>query len=355
MKHPKLHLLAVMLASNCGMHAVEFSDSTLALLKSPRPADRQRFYAVMPTLSIEEQRLAVAQLREARDYWRQPIVRQVTQAAGGQNAWSTFLKAHKEWTDSIAPLLADIRTDYHKDPKKIAELTKEFERSERLWDRARRAAGPAERGDFAKLLAACQTLHEIEKWIDNPTGAKIVQRATLADSLAGAVSGVPQDVANVKALAELNAMEQRLAEVHKFNAACRWAKPDQIRFAALLNEKRAVVNLTPLRLDEKLSQASTDHSLEMVALKYFSHESPTPEYKTFADRAKKAGFDGFASGENIFAGSRSPDAAYGGWWASDGHRHIMFMDGVNTLGVGNGGTDHWTMNPGNKSWPLAVR
>jgi uncharacterized protein YkwD len=354
MTHTRVALLTAILASTLGVHAAEFNDSTLALLKSPRPTDRQRFFAMMPSLSIEDQRFAVAQLREARDFWRQPIVKQVTQATTGQNAWSSFLKAHNEWKDTVTPLLANIRTDYHKDPKKIAELTKEFERSERLRERARRAAEPAERGEFAKLLAACQTLHEIEKWIDNPSGAKIVQRATLADTLAGAVSGVPQDMANVKALAELNETERRLAEIHKLNASCRWAKPDQIRFAAILNEKRAVVNLPPLRLDEKLSQASTDHSLEMVALKYFSHESPTPENKTFGDRAKKAGFDGFASGENIFAGSRSPESAYGGWWASDGHRHIMFMDGVNTLGVGTGGTDHWTMNPGNKSWSAAI-
>jgi uncharacterized protein YkwD len=354
MIHPRLVLIATALAATFSLQAVEFNESTLALLKSPRPADRQRFFATMPTLSIEDQRLAVAQLREARDYWKQPIAKLVTQATAGQNAWSSFLKSYDEWKTSVTPLLESIRTDYHKDPKKIAELSKEFEQTEKLRERARRAAGPAERGEFARLLAACQTLHEIEKWIDNPSGAKIPQRATLADTLATAVSGVTQDVANVKALADLNAADQRLAEVNKLNAACRWAKPDQIRFAAILNEKRAVVSLPPLRLDEKLSQASTDHSLEMVALKYFAHESPTPENKTFGDRAKKAGFDGFASGENIFAGSRNPDAAYGGWWASDGHRHIMFMDGVNTLGVGNGGTDHWTMNPGNKSWPMAA-
>jgi uncharacterized protein YkwD len=354
MIHPRILILAALMVSTFKGAAVEFNEATLALLKSPRPADRQRFFAAMPTLSIDEQRMAVGQLREARDYWRQPIAKQLTQVTAGQNAFSSFLKAYKEWKDSVGPLLTNIRTDYQKDPKKIAELSKEFERSERLRERALRAAGPAERGEFAKLLMTCQTLHEIEKWIDNPSGAKIAQRATLADTLAGAVSGVPQDVANVKAIAEVKAMAQQLADIHKLNAACRWAKPDQIRFAALLNERRSVVSLPPLRLDEKLCDASANHSLEMVALKYFAHESPTPEKKTFGDRAKLAGFDGFASGENIFAGSRSPDAAYGGWWASDGHRHIMFMDGVNTLGVGNGGTDHWTMNPGNKSWPVAA-
>lgn len=345
-----LLLLSVVLPTQ----GVEFNDATLGLLKSPRPTDRQRFYALMPTLSLEEQRGALSQLREARDYWRQPVARMVSQSLAGQNAWTSFLKAHKEWKDSISPLMEKIRTDYHKDPKQIAELTREFDRSEKLQERARRAAGPAEKGEFAKLLAACQTLHEIEKWIDNPSAAKIQQRATLADTLAGAVSGVPADVANVKALAELSAAVKQQAGVQAWNDSCKWAKPEQVRFASLLNQKRSVVSLPPLRLDEKLCKASTDHSVEMAAMKYFSHESPVPANKTFSDRAKVAGFDGFASGENIFGGSRSPDAAYGGWWSSDGHRFIMFMDGVNTLGVGNGGTDQWTMNPGQKSWPAAT-
>ena len=87
-------------------------------------------------------------------------------------------------------------------------------------------------------------------------------------------------------------------------------------------------------------------------MKYFAHESPVAENKTFGDRAKNANFDGFASGECIFAGSHSADAAYGAWWGSDGHRFIMYMEGANTMGVGCGGTETWTFNTGSKTWPL---
>ncbi len=350
------HIVLAMLTlgASARLLAIEFNDQTLALLKSPRPADRQRFYALLPSLSIEDQKLAVGQLNEAREYWKAPVVKQVLQASAGQGTWSSFLKANTEWREAVKPLMTNIRTDYHKDPKKIAELSQEFERCEKLHMRARRAAAPAERGDFARLLAGCAVLYEIEKWIDNPRGAAITFRSTPADILAKAMSDSAEEVSKVKALANMAAAEKRLAEAEAWNASCRWAKPEQIRFASILNQKRHVVDLPPLRLDEKLCKTSTDHSLEMVALKYFAHESPVVENKSFGDRAKNAGFDGFASGENIFAGNRSPDAAYGGWWASDGHRFIMFMDGVNTLGVGNGGTDHWTMNPGSKAWPAPI-
>jgi hypothetical protein len=87
MIHPRFILFATVLASTFSLQAVEFNESTLALLKSPRPADRQRFFSAMPTLSIEERQLAVVQLRESRDYWRQPIAKLVTQATAGQNAW----------------------------------------------------------------------------------------------------------------------------------------------------------------------------------------------------------------------------------------------------------------------------
>jgi len=333
-------------------HGVEFNDATLALLKSPRPTDRARFYALLPGLPLDQQRLAVDQLKEAREFWREPITRQVLLVSGRQNDWSAFLKVHGEWRASVGPLMTNIRTDFHKDPQKVKELTREFEQCAKFRDRARRAVGPAERGEFARLLAACQTLHEIEKWIDNPSGAAIPFRATLQDTLIKALSDLPDDLAKVKAIRDFNAMEKRLVDAETWNASCRWAKPEQVRFASILNRARHVVDLPPLRLEEKLCQASSDHSTEMVALKYFAHDSPTLELKTFGDRAKKAGFDGFASGECIFAGSASAEAAYGGWWASDGHRHIMYMDGVNTIGIGTGGTNHWTFNPGSRSWPV---
>ena len=102
----------------------------------------------------------------------------------------------------------------------------------------------------------------------------------------------------------------------------------------LINSRRYVLGLTTLRLDECLSNAAGDHSKEMQDLKYFAHDSPVEKNKTPWDRAKNAAFEGRCMGENIFMGAAAPEAAFHGWWESDGHRFIMFQKEANTLGLG---------------------
>ena len=85
----------------------------------------------------------------------------------------------------------------------------------------------------------------------------------------------------------------------------------------------------------------------MVRLGFFAHESPVPDKKTPWDRARLAGFEGRGTGENIFMGSTSPQAAYDAWFASDGHRFIMMANGPTLLGVGIAG-NHWTMMTGKR-------
>jgi uncharacterized protein YkwD len=140
-----------------------------------------------------------------------------------------------------------------------------------------------------------------------------------------------------------------LAEVEKHNAANgRWCSASMKSFATLCNYERVVVGLRPLFVEEKLSSAAEGHSSDMASKDFFDHESPVPNKKTPWDRAKLAGFDGQASGENIFMGSTNYQAAYNGWFGSDGHRFGMFSDGPNCMGVGISGV-HWTMMIGSKN------
>ncbi len=117
----------------------------------------------------------------------------------------------------------------------------------------------------------------------------------------------------------------------------------------LINSRRYVLGLTTLRLDERLSNAAVDHSKEMQDLKYFAHDSPVEKNKTPWDRAKNAAFEGRCMGENIFMGAAAPEAAFHGWWESDGHRFIMFQKEANTLGLGLVGV-LWTLNTGTRDW-----
>ena len=53
------------------------------------------------------------------------------------------------------------------------------------------------------------------------------------------------------------------------------------------------------------------------------------------------------SAENIFKGSSVYTSAYNGWFASDGHRFIMFARGPNLIGLGPVG-NHWTLMTGRR-------
>jgi uncharacterized protein YkwD len=325
------------------------------LLKSTNPSERARFYTVVGKLPPEENEKCVRQLREAWDFHKAALVQAAAGLGGPQGSWGLFTKGRAEWRAAADLLTKAIATDWHKDAAKVAELTRELTRCARLHDRMRSAARTAEKTDLARLLAGCAVLVEI----DQQTAYALTQGGTFkADPMATllrAVGDSPEVAAKIKELTDFLAADKAFAEAERWNSTQRWAGAEQKRFATMLNEARWVVEYQPLRLDEKLCAASQGHSKEMVALGYFSHDSPVAKNKGFGERARNAGFEGGAQGECIYFGSRSPQAAFAAWWASDGHRFVMFSAGANTLGVASAGAGTWTLNTGAKNWPAPAQ
>ena len=332
---------------------VEFNEGSLRLVESSSPSERAKFYGVVGKLSEEEKEAFLGQLKQGWTYHQGVMVRGATVmmgVAGGTGAWGNFLKSEEEWKKGAEELLGRIRTDWHKDPKKVGELTMGMGKVGAMRERMRRGAEGLEKSEMPRLWASCGVLAEIEGQMANARAAGSAPTVDLRETFGRAVGDFPELAKKVGALRAFLAEEKKWREVGIWNNGQRWAGGEQKRFAAILNEQRWVVGLEGVRLEEKLSAAAVGHSREMVALKYFAHESPVAKNKGFGERAKNAGYEGEASGECIFMGSRSPEAAYGGWWGSDGHRMILFMGGVNTLGVGTGGTESWTLNMGKKGW-----
>ncbi len=266
----------------------------------------------------------------------------------GAPALTRFKENHDEWARQCTETMKLIRTDYHKAADKVAMLTREHVGVEKLrksMDRGETAAEAA----WKPLETATEPLEEVDRVVAR---VKSLTDPYVPKKPLDYLKEIPAAGDLLAAHAALLKRQQDLAlqkTVFEHNKACKWAPKSGIAFANILNEKRAVVGLPPFRLDEALSQAATDHSKEMIALKYFAHESPKAENKTPGDRAKNARFAGAWSGENIYMGSPAPDGAYSGWWGSDGHRFIMFASGPNTLGIGPVG-GHWTMMTGDKAW-----
>ncbi|MFT5853473.1 MAG: hypothetical protein ACI8XO_000714 [Verrucomicrobiales bacterium] len=106
-----------------------------------------------------------------------------------------------------------------------------------------------------------------------------------------------------------------------------------------LNELRVLIGLRPCLIDPKLCSASRDHSKDMAAKNFFSHDSPISGKETPWKRAKLSGTS--ASSENIYMGSPSGKSANKSWWYSPGHHKNMLAPGARRVGMGVSGK-RWT-------------
>lgn len=107
----------------------------------------------------------------------------------------------------------------------------------------------------------------------------------------------------------------------------------------LLNEQRRAHGLRPLRLDGKLGRAARAHAEDMVAKRYFAHESKSGA--TFATRIKRTGWTksrrSYTMGENIAWGGGSlatPRAIVRSWMNSAGHRANILARDFRFIGIG---------------------
>jgi uncharacterized protein YkwD len=107
----------------------------------------------------------------------------------------------------------------------------------------------------------------------------------------------------------------------------------------LLNEQRRAHGLRPLRLDGKLGRAARGHAKDMVAKRYFAHESKNGA--TFSSRIKRTGWTksrrSYTMGENIAWGGgdlATPREIVKSWMNSAGHRANILAREFRFIGIG---------------------
>lgn len=107
--------------------------------------------------------------------------------------------------------------------------------------------------------------------------------------------------------------------------------------------------LPPLSPDNALWQAARDHSEDMAAQNYFSHDGL--DGSTFVSRIVDAGYGGQPYAENIAAGN-GPEGTFEQWRLSDGHCLNMTTSRANEIGIGHasGGSwgSYWTQTFGSR-------
>lgn len=345
-------LLAILLlALTAGAQAQTVSDTErMRVLRQLGERDYEKRAAARAVLRLAGTNMATvaqAPLAAAKESAIKALRLQAPRVNATSKNYQDVAAALKTWQDLATPTLEMIRTDLQKDGAKLRELGEKYADTEKAYQRVLRFL---KRGDFADLAASVQQMKAAEAdliWCK--------EGGTIDSVPVVAVEGVQFDAAIkpvLKAAGEVLVREELHAAIAATHDRWKWAKPEIREFAAILNGRRVAVGIRPLLLAEKLSEAAAEHSEEMIKLGYFAHESPVEKNKSPWDRARNAQFDGNAAGENIFAGSEAPGSAFGGWWGSDGHRIIMFGDGITCQGVGRRG-GHWTMMTGSfRKFPL---
>lgn len=136
---------------------------------------------------------------------------------------------------------------------------------------------------------------------------------------------------------------------------------------ALTNQERRRHGLGPsLVLDRVLSRAAIEHSEEMAALNYFSHESPLRRNRTLLDRYRSAARQyrffpsmAYSVGENLYYRESSnplgqealAEEAQRGFMESPSHRRNLLKASWRRVGVGI--VEGWSAQ-GNHVWYVTV-
>jgi uncharacterized protein YkwD len=107
----------------------------------------------------------------------------------------------------------------------------------------------------------------------------------------------------------------------------------------LVNAERSQHGVRPLRLDARLHTAAVRHSREMVAERYFAHESRSGA--RFSSRIARTGWmsgrRSWSVGENLAWGTgtqATPRSIVAAWMRSAGHRHNMLDPRFHVIGIG---------------------
>ncbi len=110
----------------------------------------------------------------------------------------------------------------------------------------------------------------------------------------------------------------------------------------LINQRRANMGLSTLRVNEPLTMAARRHSADIGPNRLCQHNGT--DDSTPWSRASDAGYTGFASGEVVACNFSTALGAVDGWWNSPGHYGILVGTAPNEIGCG------WWINSEGYGW-----
>ncbi len=115
-------------------------------------------------------------------------------------------------------------------------------------------------------------------------------------------------------------------------AALRDRERVRAELVTRIDDERRRAGRQPLTVDSRLDAAAQRHADDMLGRSYFAHRDP--DGRTIRERAREAGFDWSAIGENIAEGQQSVKEVVESWMRSAGHRENILDRRYTRTGVG---------------------
>jgi uncharacterized protein YkwD len=186
---------------------------------------------------------------------------------------------------------------------------------------------------LAAAIAMVLVLTPLGSSFDQPVGqskvaAKLLTGANEAIAKSDGHAGI--NLAGIMLVTEPDA-EQGTTLPFRETSGYHESEADEQTMLTQLNQSRQEHGLGPLKDDPELRQLAVAHSEEMLRLGYFAHNSPLSGSP--ADRAKAAGIDYLAFGENI-AYAPTIDVAERGLMRSESHRANILSPEFTRVGIG---------------------
>lgn len=119
---------------------------------------------------------------------------------------------------------------------------------------------------------------------------------------------------------------------------------DEFRQVAHTNEYRELFGLHPLAWSDRLFRAARQHADFLWESGEFTHFQPEPEFHTFSDRARRAGYTKLVY-ENCHRGSNDPFDAHDALCHSSEHHRTILRENVQEMATARSGLA-WVQNYG---------
>jgi len=116
---------------------------------------------------------------------------------------------------------------------------------------------------------------------------------------------------------------------------------DSWNIGYFLNSTRCAQGLTPLTINQALTNAALNHSIDMLTHTLLSHTGS--DGSDVGRRAAAQGYPWIVIGENIAGGQESVQEAFDAWMASDSHREAILTADFSEYGLGHiySGSSEW--------------